>query len=155
MQLIHLVVLFANASCLVRIAGQQHFLRTVRQFDRNPAYFGEAALDFRGQHVIWMSPSGDLGDMHGQCAHPIHIGDDLYTAHDTAQFARHWLLKCQQCNGTLLGTYAQRLADVGFGVVVVGVDVFLNGGDEVGHEWMTPRRNALSVSSRRNRVRRG
>ena len=47
--------------------------------------------------------------MHGQCAHPIHIGDDLNPADDTAQFAGHRLLQRQQCNGTLFGTRAQRL----------------------------------------------
>ena len=41
--------------------------------------------------------------------------------------------------------------DEGFGVVVVGVEVFLDGGDEVGHGMKYPARSALSVSSRNQR----
>ncbi len=76
-QVVHRVVFFANPRGLLRVAGQQHLLRAVAQFDCHAAHFGEVAIDLFGQRMLRMAASGDLGDMQRQRSHPVDIGDDL------------------------------------------------------------------------------
>ena len=107
-QVVHRVVLFADPGGLLRIAGQQHLLRAVAQFDCNAAHFGEVAVDLFGQRVLRMAAPGDLGDMQRQRAHPVDVGDDLDRADDRPQVTGHRRLQCQQHERGLLGAGAHR-----------------------------------------------
>ena len=118
-QVVHRVVFFADPGGLLRIAGDQHLLRAVAQFDCDAAHFGEVAVDLFGQRVLRMAAAGDLGDVQRQRAHPVDVGDDLDRADDGPQIAGHRRLQRQQHERALLGARAHR-GDL----LVVGDDLF-------------------------------
>ena len=108
MQVVHRVVFFADPGGLLGVAGEQHLLRAVAQFDCHPAHFGEVAVDLFGQRVLRMATPGDLGDVQRQCAHPVDVGDDLDRADDRPQIAGHRRLQRQQHERGFLGARAHR-----------------------------------------------
>jgi hypothetical protein len=87
--------LFANASRLFWIARSQHFLCAIAQFDCDSTHFSEAAVDFLGQYMLGMPPSGNLGHMHGQRTHTFHVSDGLNRADDSPQLTCYRLLQRQ------------------------------------------------------------
>ena len=108
MQVVHRVVFLADPGGLLRIAGDQHLLRAVAQFDCDPAHFGEVAVDLFGQRMLRMAAAGDLGDVQRQRAHPVDVGDDLDRADDRAQVSGDRRLQRQQHERGLLGARAHR-----------------------------------------------
>jgi len=86
-QVVHRVVFFADPRGLLRIAGDQHLLGAIAQFDCNPAHFGEVAVDLFGQGMLRMAAPSDLGDVQRERAHPVDVGDDLDRGNDGPQVA--------------------------------------------------------------------
>ena len=103
----------------------QHLLCAVAQFDCYAAHFGEIAVHLFGKRVLRMAPSGYLGDVQCQGAHPVDVGDDLNRADDRAQIAGNGRLQRQQDECAFLGACAH-CADL----LVVGDDLL--GQHEVG-----------------------
>ena len=106
-QIVHRVVFFADPGGFLRVAGQHHLLCAVTQFDCDSAHFGEISVDFFGQCVLGMASAGDLGDVQGQCAHPVDIGHHLDGAHDRSQVTGDRCLQGQQYEGALFGAGAR------------------------------------------------
>ena len=54
-----------------------------------------------------MTPARNLGDVQGQRAHPVDVGDHLDGAHDRAQIPGHRRLQRQQHERAFLGSSTQ------------------------------------------------
>ncbi len=78
-------------------------MRAVTQIHCDSAHFGEVAVDLFGQRVLRMAPAGDLGDVQGQRAHPVDVGDHLDCADDRPKVAGDRRLQGKQYESALLG----------------------------------------------------
>ena len=125
MQIVHRIVFLADPRGLLRIAGEQHLLGAVAQFNCDPAHFGEIAVDLFGQRMLGMAAPGDLGDVQRQGAHPVDVGDDLDRSDDRPQIAGDRRLQGEKHERGLLGARTHR-GDL----LVVGDDLF--GQHEIG-----------------------
>jgi hypothetical protein len=79
-QIIHRITLFAKASSPVRIASPWHLASDGREFDCDAAHLAETTAYFRGNGVLRMASSCNLGNVHGQRIHALNVSDDLRTS---------------------------------------------------------------------------
>ena len=106
-QIIHRVVLFANASRLFWISAfAQHFLCAIAQIRSNSTHFSEAAVDFLGQYMLGDTAVGQFSPgIRGQRTHTFHVSDGLNRADDSPQLTCYRLLQRQQRNAVLFGLW--------------------------------------------------
>ena len=57
--------------------------------------------------MLWVTPAGDLGDVQGERAHPVDVGDHLDCADDRPKVAGDGCLQGEQYEGAFLGVGAQ------------------------------------------------
>ena len=75
----------SNTSCAV-----------LRELNCHVGHFGERDADLVGQRMVGMTQPGDVGDVHGQRAHPLDVGADMQRADDLSEIACHRLLQREQ-----------------------------------------------------------
>ena len=80
------------------------------------SHLGEVAVDLFRKHVVGMSAARDLGDVQGECAHAVDVGDDLDSADHRAQISGNGSLQGEQRKRALLADGAE------FGDLVVFAD---------------------------------
>jgi hypothetical protein len=82
---VHGLVVVGEFGCFIGISRQHNIFGAVADVDGDAAHFGEVAADVVRDGVCGESATGGFGDMEGQGAHAVDIGDVLQTAKNCAQ----------------------------------------------------------------------